>query len=350
MDISGELINNHIMVKKSSDIGRLNNKSHIGTLLSGNVLQLDLLEGVFLLDEGKMRLFQNKKQINFPQLLMLAAQQVPEFETKYLVFKDLRNRGHAVTLCNNDGPVTFRKFKQNNENVPSCIIAAFSERDILDIDATKQLIQQVTKKNSSLWFALVDEEGDLTYYDVSGIDLAGDNSEQRYPKGTCILLKNRLILFDKKLADQLLQKEFFGKPFGEVLQLSFVEALYLLERNVLEIQTNDGKILSEAKCIALMQKLQSDIEQRLMVFKDLKQRGLLVKTGFKFGAHFRAYTKQPDKTHAEYLIHVVEKGFTSIWAEISRAVRLAHSVNKEFVFARIDSKTIDYIRLGRLRP
>jgi tRNA-intron endonuclease len=350
MDISGELINNHIRVKKSSDIGRLYNKSHIGTLLSGNVLQLDLLEGVFLLDEGKMRLFQNKKQINFPQLLMLAAQQVPEFETKYLVFKDLRNRGHAITLSNNAAPVMFRKFKQNNENAPLCIIAAFSERDILDIDATKQLIQQVTKKNNALWFALVDEEGDLTYYDVSGIDLAGDNSEQRYPKGTCILLKNRLILFDKKLADQLLQKEFFGKPFGEVLQLSFVEALYLLERNVLEIQTNDGKNLSEAKCINLMQKLQPDIEQRLMVFKDLKQRGLLVKTGFKFGAHFRAYTKQPDKTHAEYLIHVVEKGFTSIWAEISRAVRLAHSVNKEFVFARIDGKSIDYIKLGRLRP
>jgi tRNA-intron endonuclease len=47
---------------------------------------------------------------------------------------------------------------------------------------------------------------------------------------------------------------------------------------------------------------------------------------------------------------VVEKGFTSIWSEISRAVRLAHSVNKEFVFARVDAKNIDYIKLGRLRP
>ena len=232
----------------------------------------------------------------------------------------------------------------------SCIIVAFSERDILDIDVTKQLIQQVKKKNSRLWFALVDEEGDLTYYDVSGINLTGDNSEEHYPKGRSILLKNRLILFDKKLANQLLRKEFFGKPLGEVLQLSFVEALYLLERNVLEIQTNDGKILSEEKCINLMKKLQPDIEQRLMVFKDLKKRGLLVKTGFKFGTHFRAYTKQPDKTHAEYLIHIVEKGFTSIWAEISRGVRLAHSVNKEFVFACIDNKTINYIKLGRLRP
>jgi tRNA-intron endonuclease len=350
MDISGELSNNHIQVKKSRDIGRLYNKSHIGTLISGNFLQLDLLEGVFLLDEGKMMLFQNKKLINFPQLLRFAAQQIPEFETKYIVFKDLRNRGHAITLCNSNVPVTFCKFKQNNENAPSCMIAAFSERDILDIDVTKQLSQQAEKKNTTLWFALVDEEGDLTYYDISRVNLAGDNSEQRYQKGTCILLKNRLILFDKKLANQLLQQEFSGKPFGEVLQLSFVEALYLLERSVLDIKTTDGKLLSEKKCITLMKKLQPDIEQRLMVFKDLKQQGLLVKTGFKFGAHFRAYTKQPDKTHAEYLIHVVEKGFTSIWAEISRAVRLAHSVNKEFVFARIDNQTIDYIKLGRLRP
>jgi tRNA-intron endonuclease len=350
MDISGELVNNHIVVKKASDIGRLYNKSHIGILLSPNTLQLNLLEGVFLLDEGKMKLSQNKKQINFSHLLKRAVQQIPEFETKYLVFKDLRNRGHAITLINDDVHVSFRKFKQKNENVPSCAIAAFSERDILDIDMTKQMIQHFTKKRNSLWFALVDEEGDLTYYDVSSIDLEGDISEQQYPRSTCVLLKNRLIVFDKKLAGQLFQKEFFGKPFGETLQLSFVEALYLLEKNILAIQTIDETALSEEKCIHLMEKLQPDIVQRLLVFKDLKQRGLLVKTGFKFGAHFRAYTKQPDKTHAEYLIHVVEKGFTSIWAEISRAVRLAHSVNKEFVFACIDGTTIDYIKLGRLRP
>ena len=55
-------------------------------------------------------------------------------------------------------------------------------------------------------------------------------------------------------------------------------------------------------------------------------------------------------THAEYLVHVVNKNFKSIWAEISRAVRLAHSVNKEILFARVDGKDLDYIRLGRLRP
>jgi len=350
MDISGELVQNHILIKKPGDIGRLYNKSHMGTPVSGNLLQLDLLEGVFLLDEEKMRLYHQSKPVDFQHLVMLAAQQVPDFETKYMVFKDLRNRGHAITLCTDEKPVTFQQFRQKNQAEPFCGIAAFSERDILDIDATKKMISQMKKKNDVLWFALVDEEGDLTYYNVSAIDLKGDVPEQDYPNGSGILLKNRLIVFDTKLANQLLEKEFFGKPFGKVLQLSFVEALYLYKRGILEIKTSNNASLSEKQITQHMQKFQPDIEQRLVVFQDLKQRGLLVKTGFKFGAHFRAYTKHPDATHAEYLIHVVEKGFTSIWAETSRAVRLAHSVNKEFVFARVDGKTVDYIKFGRLRP
>jgi tRNA-intron endonuclease, archaea type len=349
MDVSGELIDNHILVKKASDIGRLYNKSHIGTILPSNILRLNLLEGVFLLDEGKMILHHQKKQIGFSSLLRQAVQHIPEFETKYLVYKDLRNRGHAITQTEENSAISFRKIPQKNET-SSCGIAAYSERDILDIALTKQLIYQYSKKKNKLWFALVDEEGDLTYYDISAVDLTGDVFEQKYTKGTAVLLKNRLILFDKKLSNQLLQKEFYGKPFGETLQLSFVEGLYLLEKNVLEIQTTSGHVLSEEQCIQLMKKLQPDIVQRLQVFKDLKKRGLLVKTGFKFGAHFRAYSKQPEETHADYLIHVVEKNFTSIWAEVSRAVRLAHTVNKEFIFACIDDGTIEYIRFGRLRP
>jgi tRNA-intron endonuclease len=75
-----------------------------------------------------------------------------------------------------------------------------------------------------------------------------------------------------------------------------------------------------------------------------------VKTGFKFGTHFRSYTKNPDETHAEFLVHVLPKNFKNIWSEMSRAVRLAHSVNKEIIFAKTSKNTIDYIKFGRLRP
>ena len=82
----------------------------------------------------------------------------------------------------------------------------------------------------------------------------------------------------------------------------------------------------------------------------MKKNGLIVKTGFKFGSHFRAYTKKPGETHAEYLIHAVNADFKSLWSEISRAVRLAHSVNKEIIFAKVNKNYIDYIKFGRLRP
>ena len=67
-------------------------------------------------------------------------------------------------------------------------------------------------------------------------------------------------------------------------------------------------------------------------------------------SHDNEVLEGEEHLHAEYLVHVIEKGFRSSWAEISRAVRLTHSVNKEIVFARVDKKKIDYIKFGRLRP
>jgi len=351
MQTHGELVHNKVIVKKQKESGRLYNRSHFGSLNAKGYLELDLLEAVFLLGENKIQIYKEKKELDFQTLVNLAAQKIPEFEINYLIFKDLRNRGHAIKLCPNNNPTTFYIFTHpKDENSHQCYISAFSERDMLDINKTKHLLQDITDTKGEVWFAIVDEEGDLTYYHVSLQTMNGNVCEQSYPAGSGILLKNRIVLFDRTLATSLFQKEFFGKPFGDGLQLSLVEGLYLLRKKVIEMYSIQGEKLPRAQCQSFIQKLQPDIKQRLLVFSDLKKKGLIVKTGFKFGAHFRAYTTQPDKTHAEYLIHVVEKDFKSIWAEISRAVRLAHSVNKEIVFAQIDGKTINYIKFGRLRP
>ena len=124
-----------------------------------------------------------------------------------------------------------------------------------------------------------------------------------------------------------------------------------MEKKIIEIEDiKDKKKISFKKFKSFIKENQSDIDLMLTVFRDLKKRGLIVKTGFKFGAHFRAYSKKPDETHAEYLIHVVDKNFESSWSEIGRAVRLAHSVNKEIMFSRVDNHKIEYIGFGRLRP
>jgi len=346
MQISGELVGKHIIVSKSRDVGRLYSKNHFGRTTADNKLQLNLLEGAFLLGEGKIDIFEKKKKIDFQTLVTMAANHIPHFEIKYLVFRDIRKRGHAVQLSEKHKKIDF--FNSNKEK--PCFISVFSERDAVTINEIKELIKIATKNGNSLWFAIVDEEGDLTYYDVDSADLKGTIKKHVFSESTGILLENRVVIFDKQQAKNLLEKEFFGKPFGSGLQLSLVEALYLMEKDLVDVQCSDGKRLSTKAFTQLIKQSQPDIKSRMTVFRDLKKRRLIVKTGFKFGAHFRAYTKQPDETHAEYLIHVVDKGFTSTWAEISRAVRLAHSVNKEIIFARVNGETIDYIKLGRLRP
>lgn len=351
MQVSGDLIDKYIIVKKPKDIGRLYNKSHFGNIISDNNLELDLIEGVFLLGENKIRIFYKQREISFRDLVEIAIQHISEFEIKYLIFKDLRNRGLAIKLCEDNEKIAFFQFKQKSETGEKRFyISIFSERDVFEFEVTKDLIYDVAKKNGELWFGIVDEEGDITYYDVKTFVPKGSIGNNIFSKGEGIFLRYRVVIFDKKLSKNLLKREFFGKPFGDGLQLSIVESIYLLERGVIDILTKSGKKLSLKEFKKDIEKMQPDIELRFLVFRDLKKRGLIVKTGFKFGSHFRVYTKHFDETHAEYLIQVVEKGYNCIWAEMSRAVRLAHSVNKEIIFARVDAGKIDYIKFGRLRP
>jgi tRNA-intron endonuclease len=88
---------------------------------------------------------------------------------------------------------------------------------------------------------------------------------------------------------------------------------------------------------------------RLRAYEDLTARGVIPKTGFKYGSHFRAYEGDPEAHHAKYLVHVVPKGHRGAWPEISRAVRLAHGVKKQILFGEIGDE-VRYVKLERVRP
>jgi tRNA-intron endonuclease len=350
--INGELFKKKIIITKPKDIGRLYGKSHFGKTVKNNKLNIDLIEGVFLLEEEKIKIFEKKNEINFEKLLKKTILTIPNFEIKYIVFRDLRKKGYTVKIYNDnkfDFIILKNKKKINEDNI-QCFVSIFSERDVIDIKKMKNLINNANEKNRILWISIVDEEGDITYYEISKIQLKGKNLEKKYSKTNSILMEDRVLIFNDKTSKKLFEEEFYGKPFGKGLQISMVEALYLLNKDFIKIQKIDDEKNINFKIFKNYIKLkQPDIDLRFNVYKDLKKRGLIVKTGFKFGTHFRAYLKKPNITHAEYLVHVFNINFKSIWSDFSRAIRLAHSVNKEIIFA-IHNKKIEYIKLGRLRP
>ncbi len=84
---------------------------------------------------------------------------------------------------------------------------------------------------------------------------------------------------------------------GKVIYSVF-EALYMLEAKKAEIiNLKNNKKLSEASLISIFSKKDRDFHTKFIVFKYLKNKGYVVKTGLKFGEEFRVYCN-PKKSSA----------------------------------------------------
>jgi tRNA-intron endonuclease len=82
----------------------------------------------------------------------------------------------------------------------------------------------------------------------------------------------------------------------------------------------------------------------------MKSKKLIVKTGFKYGAHFRVYRGDPENYHADHLVHVIPPTFRCTFPELSRTIRLAHSVRKRMMFGVVEKGDVNYIEVMRVRP
>jgi tRNA-intron endonuclease len=348
MQLTGKLVGNKIIISKPKEVGRLYNKSHFGKIVSNNKLELDFFESVFLLEENKIRIFHKKKVVSFSMLYKKASKKISRFELIYTVYSDIRRRGYAIKICKKSS--VFDLYKENHIEFGHLLIKVFSEEDNFDINDTKEIVLNEIKDKNELWYAIVDDENDITYYHISYIKLKGENKDYKYEKGICYLFEKRLIMFDEKKSKKYFNNSFYGRLIGDALYISFIEALYLINEENIDILNLDEEKISKEEFENIVFKSRPHLKLKYMVYDDLKKRGLIVKTGFKFGSHFRIYSKHPNNTHAEYLVQIVLSSFNSIWSDVSKAVRLAHTVNKEIVFAIVESKKISYIALGRLRP
>ena len=76
----------------------------------------------------------------------------------------------------------------------------------------------------------------------------------------------------------------------------------------------------------------------------------MVKTGLKYGAHFRVYERgdRPGSGHSPYLVHAISENSEITPPDLARAVRLAQSVRKKMVYAVVDDEgDITYYSLER---
>ncbi|UCG69467.1 MAG: tRNA-intron lyase [Thermoplasmata archaeon] len=351
--MSGHLIDDFVMVEDEKEASQIYNKGYFGNPQSGGALKLNLIEALFLLEGGKLEIKKNNRRMNFVILFRYANNLYPDFEIKYIVYRDLKMRGYIVKP--DVKPAHFRVFPRGGKpsKSPSKFwVYAASERGIFDLEGVVSQIRGVLRARKKLLIGIVDEEGDLTYYQSRLVRPKG-----RVKPGTfgiqadALFFGDRVMVLDSEEADTLHDTEFFGKFIGGGLQLSLLETAYLLEMETLMVRdAKTGRKINPGQFKRKAERIQPDFDTRLRVYKDLKSKGMIVKTGFKYGTHFRVYKGDPEKEHALYLVHAVSSTYHSTWPEISRAVRLAHGVKKELLIGRVMEKKAEYVRLKRVRP
>lgn len=351
--MAGELIEDYVIIADEVEASQIYNKGYHGQPQSGGSLKLSLIEALYLFEAGRLEIKKNNRKMKFVSLFRMANNLYPDFEIKYIVYRDLRSRGYVVKP--DIQTAHFRVFPRGGRpsKTPSKFwVYAASERGMFEMEDMVERIKSVLKARKKLLIGIVDEEGDLTYYQGRLVRPKGRVKPKVYEyRADALFLRDRVMVLDAEEANILHDSEFFGKFIGDELQLSLLETAYLLEMDALTVRNaKTGRKITLRGFKTKARQIQSDFDMRLTIYKDLKSKGLIVKTGFKYGTHFRVYKGNPDKQHALYLVHAVAPTYVSTWPEISRAVRLAHGVKKEMLLGRIMNDAAEYIRLKRVRP
>lgn len=303
-------------------------------------LRLTSQEALYLVYRQKIEISGS----NFDSLFSAFAEQ-PGFLRSFLVYRDLRERGYVVQT----GPHDFRVFRRGEKpgiGESLYLVRVLSERD--PILFGKLIEEVVASRNMRKQYvlAVVDDEDELTYYEIKLQKLPETcNSRHEISLQHAFLVGKTALVCIPPVSE--LEKAGFGKRLDEErLLLSPVELLYLTKTGIVDLK-KEAKVVSRSKYSSLAGEADRELSVKERVYTELREHGLIPRTGYKFGHHFRVYCGQ--NIHSDLLVHAVEKDAELPMSAISRSVRLAHSVKKKMFFGAVHSSGIQFVEFARIK-
>ena len=148
---------------------------------------------------------------------------------------------------------------------------------------------------------------------------------------------------NRREALDLASKSSFGEIKDGKVIYSIYEVLYLMEKKKSKLLNLKNK---EIKFNGLIKKADSLLYS---AFRDLKNKGYILKEGLKFGSDFRVYLpgQMPGKAHAKYLLYVLNGSARIKPSDFTSKARIAHSTNTLLLLAIVDSEEdISYYEVG----
>ncbi len=218
----------------------------------------------------------------------------------------------------------------------------------------KKTTKKVTAKNKTKILDQEDIAINVTLGESMQQDVAIASSKSKKEVLDAFFAGERILVEKSDIANDLYNQSRFGIWLEDgKLQLSLLEALFLLEKGRIRILTSPKRELNFEKFLKKAKKLEPTFWIRYVVFKDMRNRGYIVKTALKFGADFRVYDRgvKPGDDHARWVVYPAHEGSTLTWYGFAAKNRVAHSTKKRLLMGVVDDENdVTYYEIRWMRP
>ena len=170
------------------------------------------------------------------------------------------------------------------------------------------------------------------------------------------LVENFLVVWNTAEGSELYRAGYYGKPIGVAkpkipeftvpVILDLMEGLYLAEERKISVYEGSEKRKVNLKKLRQKTKqLYEEFDDKYAVYHDLRDSGLIVTPGIKFGCDFAVYKHGPGVEHAPFMVSVKKARAEMTATEIVKAGRLATTVRKRFIIAvpDLEKGNINYL-------
>jgi tRNA-intron endonuclease, archaea type len=161
------------------------------------------------------------------------------------------------------------------------------------------------------------------------------------------------VISEEEEARNLYGQSRFGEIKESKIHYSLVEALYLMQKGILDVYDGRKKRLKQDEFIRKARKVEPNFWIRYVVYKDMRSRGYIIKTALKFGADFRVYDRgiKPGEDHAKWILYPIHESSTMTLYEFAAKNRVAHSTRKRLLLAIVDEEdSCTYYDISWTRP
>ncbi len=164
--VEGELIFDQTLISNKDMIHELELKGY-GEIENGKLL-LKFFESLYLLYSDRLILKKGKKKINFDDLLNICQKQDPEALTKFLIYRDLRNRGYVVKDGFGFGS-DFRVYERGHfgEKGAKFLIFGLNEGQQEKMGHLQKKVEQITQMGKEPIIAVIERRGEVIYYKIN---------------------------------------------------------------------------------------------------------------------------------------------------------------------------------------